>query len=61
MERLKMKIKQQYIGRDKHSNLQLIVETEDNRYYILCHTNLLGFERINEEEFNQMINNYNQL
>lgn len=53
-----MKIEQQHIGRDKYQNLQLIVETEDNKYYKLCFTNLLGFERIYEEEFNQMINNY---
>lgn len=53
-----MKIKQQHIGRDKYQNLQLIVETEDNKYYKLSFTNLLGFERIYEEEFNQMINNY---
>lgn len=46
-----MKIKQQFIGKDKYKNLQLLVETEDKEYFILRYTNELGFDKITEETF----------
>ncbi len=50
-----MKIKNQFIGRDENGNLQLIVEC-NSKFFILTHTNALGFDEITKETFLKYIN-----
>lgn len=51
-----MKIKKQFIGKDKNGNLQLIVKTKSNKYFLLDYTNMLGFSEITKKVFKEHLN-----